>query len=569
MVSLAKSAQTRQHRGKGVWTDQITGSFTKISVHQLVMAWWCFQAKHITKRQLRLYFAAHEMSTRRRFSRDQEPLYRLDEVKALVGGRGSKSADAELRADIIRLRKIGLVAIGKHKIAFATSIEQLKVDEIQSFWTMLGEVRNNRRSVPVPRRMIRALAAGYSRGVTAVVICTLIRSLYWHKAEQGYRIDGRVKREWIAQVFGVSLRTVTDARRQLIDIGWIKPIDDPQWLLNRYGAHDLINIEWFSPPPTSPPTHTQTPSSLNLDTPALQHQDAQPGESSRGGDSDDRRVGGGKPASPRGDFRGKSASPDLTDFSSSNEEEIKTRRPTRRRSASSRADQPGVSLRSTLGSRKKNKRVDRTIESGGGSAAGRGGRKNRSRKIARSGGATGVGGPNIRDIQARDLSDTGRLLELYRQAVELGIAKNGEGGRLDFVALAERARTRGENPPAFFFACLRDNRTKFITQAQEDEAAQRIKTHLYGDPRKREQWGGGEVCTPPNQVKYTDDEKIVAACIKVAKQRRIDDPFIVARTAKQWTRAQWNNAYLSYQTTQVHKWKQLAETPAGGELGPV
>lgn len=62
---------------------------------------------------------------------------------------------------------------------------------------------------------------------------------------------------------------------------------------------------------------------------------------------------------------------------------------------------------------------------------------------------------------------------LHRQAVELGLARAGAGGRLDFVAQAERARARGRRAGALFFWLLRERKTLFITQADEGEAAQR------------------------------------------------------------------------------------------------
>lgn len=496
------AVRVRQTRSRGVWTDQITGSFRKITVHQLCMAWWCFQAKHITKRQLRVYFAAHEMAARRRFSGGELCRFPVEEIKRLVGGRGSQTADAELARDVRRLARLGLVAISEHTVAFAVSVDQLAIDDISGFWTMFDAMPHKRRSVPVPRRMLRALAAGYTMGVTAVVLATMIRSLFWHKEEGGYRTDGRTKRQWIADVFGVSMRTVTDAKARLAEIGWLIPLDTPQWLLNRYGAHDRINIEWC----------------------------VEPAESSGGVVSSEGLRG--KSATPPRDFGVGSASPDLTDPSSSNEEEINTRRPARR------ADPPGASLRSALGSRKKNRR----------------------RARARTG---EQGGPNIRDMHPRDLSDTGRLLELHRQAVELGLARDGEGGRLDFVSLAERAIARAERPGAMFFWLLRENQTAFITQADEDEAARRIKTHLYGDSRKREQWGGEPLPRPKIHLpEWSADDKVVIACIQTARKHRVAEPFSLARQVKGWTRDRWDNALLAYESKRMERLRIQSDSAA-------
>ena len=48
--------------------------------------------------------------------------------------------------------------------------------------------------------------------------------------------------------------------------------------------------------------------------------------------------------------------------------------------------------------------------------------------------------PNLNDVQLEDLKDTGRLLELFRQAVVQGFVTSCEADRLRFVAAAEHAR---------------------------------------------------------------------------------------------------------------------------------
>ena len=503
MASTTFAARPRhqRHPSRGVCAEQITGRFRKITVHQLALAWWCHQAGHITRRQLRVWFAAHEMAERRRYADPANgplrPEYGLEELKALVGGRGSESAAAELSADVTRLRRLGLVKITKHAIEFAVSVDQIAVDDVAGFWSMFNQLPHPRRSVPVPRRMVRALAAGFTRGVTAVVIAMLIRSLFWHKETGEYRTDGRTKREWIAEVFGISPRTVTDARARLIEIGWLVPLDTPQWLLNKYGAHDAINTDW-------------SPSN----------------ESSGGVEA--AALAEGESASPPSDFRGESASPDL------NRSLPLTGNQNTRRPAPMRAGPTGVSLRSTgrqkTGSRKKNR------------------------------GRTPPSAPNIRDVQAEDLNDTGRLLELYDQAVEIGLAKAGEGGRLDFVAFAERARCRAKKPGALFYWLLRERKAVFITHADEEEAARRIKSHLYGQDQRREQWGGEDA--PPRRPKpleLTEDEKVVVACLQVSKRNRGTNPFLLARSAKGWDRDRWESVLASYERKDRDRWNVSEE----------
>lgn len=160
--------------------------------------------------------------------------------------------------------------------------------------------------------------------------------------------------------------------------------------------------------------------------------------------------------------------------------------------------------------------------------------------------------PNIRDIQPEHMRQTEDLLELYRQAVTIGLAKPSEAGRLDFLALAERARAHGKRAGALFYWLLREKKTVFITQADEDAAADRLR-ELHNGRRPREQWGGGSAGTPPLPPKppaLTDDEAFMLACERVARERGIEHPFILART-RDWTRERWDTTHAGYEAKRL------------------
>jgi hypothetical protein len=447
---------------------------------------------HLTRRQLRVYFAAHEMDERRRCaaaSRGKEkgkavahrPLYELAEIKTLVGGRGSETADEDLAADLRVLRRLGLVEVAPHAIRFAASVDQIKLDDVSGFWTLFNQVPNPRRTVPVPRRTLRALAGGFSRAVTGVMIALMIRSLFWHGEQDGYRIDGRTKGSWIADVFGLSRRAVTDARAHLIELGWLEPIAARQWELNRWGAHDRINVEW-SPKPA----------------------DAAPAE-------DGGRVGF---ASPNADSPAGFASPCLNSLPSPTES-LKTKKP------GQEPAKTGVCEKSS--SKKEEPATTKAVP------------------------------PNLRDIRPEHLRETSDILALYRQAVDAGLAGDSEAGRLDFIALAERARTRGSNPGGLLRWLLVHKRFDFITQADEDAAAERLRALHHGGKAERRR-------DEPKQPvrtdrKLTDDEKLVRACLRVAQDRGIADPFWVLRQIKPWTREQWDQAVQNYELAELERWR--------------
>jgi len=71
----------------GERAERIEGRFRRITVHQITLAWWLYAAGHITRRQLRVYFAAHELAERRRYTseehRGSKPLYTIEELSLI------------------------------------------------------------------------------------------------------------------------------------------------------------------------------------------------------------------------------------------------------------------------------------------------------------------------------------------------------------------------------------------------------------------------------------------------------------------------------------------------------
>jgi len=482
-ATLEKPPSSGPEEGfQAVWEDRITGRFRKITTHQLCMAWWLYEAGHISRRQLRIYFAAHEMTERREYV-DGHALYSIEEVKNLVGGRGSKTATAELSADVKRLGRLGLVKLGRHTIEFALSIEQIALEDVAGFWTLFNRMPNDRRVVPVPRRTLRALAAGFGRAVTAVMIATMIRSLYWHKKDNAYRVDGRTKGSWIAEVFGVSRKAVSNARTRLTELGWIEPVQSPQWQLNKWGAHDRINTDW-------------SPANDQLATV----------ENGAGDQPDDT----GKTASPPADFPGGTASPDLNKSPSSIEEDLITRRPSHAPEA---------------------RRQTRMVS--------------KEKKAIR--GCVRSGQPSLRNIQTEDLADTQTVMVLYGEAKAQGLAGSGEGGLLEFMAMVERARAHGTNPGGLLTWLLQKQRFEFVTLADEDRAATRLREHRDG-PTLRSTEG------PSFDRELSEDDLVVRRCILTAKQHRGITPFRVAQQVKGWTREQWEAAHMRYEAAERQRW---------------
>jgi len=597
--------RSRRSPGKiGIHQPKIEGLFRRITAHQITMAWWLHVSGHVSRRQLRVYFAAHEMHEQRKYTYPDEhnrarssstprthALYRVEEIAAMVLGQGKgrtqpaadpQRALAGLRADIRHLARLGLVAIEAHSITFAVSIDQIRLqgaDDISGFWTMFEQIPNARRTVPVPRRTLRALAGvgGLSRGVTGVMLAMLIRSLFWHKQSASYRVDGRTKASWIVQVFGLSRRSVTDARATLIELGWIEDLEPPQWAMNRWGSHDRINPDWAptqpsprqSLSPTAQPTNRFNQAANQVSTPAAVG-------GLRGGGS----HGASTPQTTRSTYTGfaspqaqndiESASPCLHQNTLPKKGDLKTRRLEGKPPSPS-----GVSLRNGVG-----KKTTDTTE---GAKSGSRKKKLPWRAVRRAGrGRNTPNTPNIRDIQIGHMLETADLLELYRQATAIGLAKPSEAGRLDFLALAEHAKAHGKRAGAMFFWLLREKKSAFITLSDEDTAVQRIRAIHNPDntrSRQQERWRGGNgmrgsnpLATSGNQGQQDQsiqntrgrgleplaavnkqEEHFVLTCIRIAKQKRIEDPYRIAKI-KDWTRERWDAALASYEARQ---WERL------------
>jgi len=109
--------------------------------------------------------------------------------------------------------------------------------------------------------------------------------------------------------------------------------------------------------------------------------------------------------------------------------------------------------------------------------------------ITTNGGSDGVltnkngpGDPDLNRITVADLTDTGRTLILFAQAVDRGWVDDSEHDRLSTVAAACYAIRRGRNAPALFRRLIIQKNLWGFPILDERAAADRIKRELYPDP---------------------------------------------------------------------------------------
>jgi hypothetical protein len=214
------------------------GGFLFLTVTQLSMAWWAYQERFIQLKDLRVWFAAHELVARRCGLKDnQKPHYGIEELRRLVAGRGGE--EDSLR----RLERVGLLTWSSSHITFARGPEDLHLSDLLSLQEMLSRIQNTQRKVPVPRQIVRFIAAPSKRCVIATILGHLFRCLYYRVGE--CVSGGFCKASWVSKVFEVDVRNVKAARKFLAEtLGFLESMPTPQSLLNRFGTKTFINLSW-------------------------------------------------------------------------------------------------------------------------------------------------------------------------------------------------------------------------------------------------------------------------------------------------------------------------------------
>jgi hypothetical protein len=166
--------------------------------------------------------------------------------------------------------------------------------------------------------------------------------------------------------------------------------------------------------------------------------------------------------------------------------------------------------------------------------------------------------PKLQHVVPEDLRDTARLLLLYGQAVQLGMAAASEWGRLRFMAAAEHALAMGKINACGLFAWLvRGGRWHFATGDDEAAASRRLREHLHG---KATAGAAAPVMARPAGWELSDDARLVQALQSMAAQNRLrGDPFpLLKREKPEWSRARWDAAVAEIKA--YGRWR--ADAPA-------
>jgi hypothetical protein len=211
------------------------GGFVFVSATGLLTTWWAYKQGMIQFRDVRAWLACHELVAQRcGLEKGRTPRYRVEELGRIVGGgRGE-----HLRASVRRLERAELLTWSESSVRpLRTRVEN--APDADDFVT---QVTNHRRLIPVPRRLLRSLAADSRPVLVATALGHLLRCMYYRRGQCEPR--GLCKASWIATVFEVDERNVKAARQELEKLEILIREPASQYRLNRWGLPIRFNLVW-------------------------------------------------------------------------------------------------------------------------------------------------------------------------------------------------------------------------------------------------------------------------------------------------------------------------------------
>lgn len=222
-----------------------------MSSMQLCAAWWAYRvATRIRYADFRVYLGLHEIDERRRTAERVQrkngtrvPRYKIDphqvlnELARLCGGMDAGT----VRGALDRLTAANLISLDPAGLSLP--LEPANESNHPALASML-EALSHRKFLPVPRSVLRHIAAGCPMSCAAAMLGYVARCVFY-RSGRGCTATGSCSTEFIARLFGVSQRTVKRARRELITtLNWLRPLDADHWHVQAYGGRATVNLTW-------------------------------------------------------------------------------------------------------------------------------------------------------------------------------------------------------------------------------------------------------------------------------------------------------------------------------------
>jgi hypothetical protein len=372
---------------------------------------------------------------------------------------------------------------------FAVNPSELVLDEElqRDLHQSLESFTNRKRPIPVPRRILRRLAGGLSRSRSGVLIAYLIRCLFFRQGE--ITAKGCCKASWIAKAFGISERSVFDARDYLIhQLGWLKAEDAPQRVMNQHGLWVSVNLQWSD-------CEDAREVKTNFERKVIDRPDEveEPVKNFKGPEEGSNTVFADPPVEKSDLF----ADPFKNDLSSLREQ-FKNQN---RSAVFPTADLAHgfYEFQKETKDQKSNLPTSTQSESGDRNLPGE------QNQLT----------PDIRRVIPEDLKNYDRLCELRRQAIASHFISESEADKVRFFAAVVHARNVGKDPVKLFSWMLRSKRWEMITEADEEETLSKLKAKERGSAGIIQKGRGGM------QPKLSDDAWLIQSIIAVYQSRRL------------------------------------------------
>lgn len=227
----------------------LQGGYKTQTVLQLGNLISAFRLEKISLRALRLYLAAlvivaaREAAKRSRTNERQKrlvmPRYLMKELSRLTA-----CPLPRVRGELRSLERAGLLLFSETEISF-TEAPLPGSDDVTE---LLAAQRSTARPVPLPRPLLRLLARSRRPGTVLTMLAYCVRGLSLSRDGE-VRGRGTAKASWLSEVTGQTVRSVRNARAELIARGLITDDEgSKQWKLNRDGAYFTVNLAWSEPP---------------------------------------------------------------------------------------------------------------------------------------------------------------------------------------------------------------------------------------------------------------------------------------------------------------------------------
>jgi hypothetical protein len=235
------------------------GGYRLLPVSHLCIAWCAYKSHRLSWLGFRVFLALQEIAARRDAARRTghkgvDGLWLstvVPETRSLVGcARAS-----QVRSTLKSLERVGLIRREQGQIRWTVDLKTAGESSV------MAKKAGRCGTVPVPRRVLRYLSSEGSSAVAAYMLGVVLRCCHIRSGGE-FRSRGRCSARFVAELFGLHLRTIKHASAMVARLGWVEKEPPDRWV-RRHGPVVHVNIQWagvsIKSPPQTRPVRTKSP----------------------------------------------------------------------------------------------------------------------------------------------------------------------------------------------------------------------------------------------------------------------------------------------------------------------